>query len=348
MASQYMGGTSPRSNLSSYYKLASGIPSGALAGGPASYRGATSAQPRAGLPAPRQPGLNPTGNALTQLAQAANAAANPPKPPPDRYQGVGQIDYSSDPVLAQIRLLGQEAVPDATANADAARKQLLIAYGDPNLARSAVFGGKGFHLPGIAGGPDISMADTSHTGDESTALAAQQNPFSTLAKLADAHKLTQHDMNEALNTQGLYYSGERVRQLGMEDKNYQGQQADAAGQAQSALADISGQLMAAYQAEEARQQQAEIDAYLRALGQATGVAPPAPPAPPDPQFHGGGDVVTAPSSPQPFRPNPTPVSAQAATAVGSIPILGAIANLALAAKPKKIPLNSRPGGRGGV
>jgi hypothetical protein len=150
MASQYMGGTSRPSNLASYYKLASGSRRGRYAGGPASYRGAPRATTRAAArrSAGAEAGPGVDGERSPQLAQAANAAANPPKPPPDRYEGIGKIDYSSDPVLAQVRLLGQQAVPDAIAQADAARKQLLIAYGDPNLARSAVFGGKGFTCRG--------------------------------------------------------------------------------------------------------------------------------------------------------------------------------------------------------
>lgn len=277
---------------------------GALAGAPASFptvraatpypkaRGGTAAGAAAPYAAPKLPQtpVKPYTNPAAALGAQTSAAPTARVP----------VDYSNDPILAQVRLLGQQTVPDALAQADAARKQLLIAYGDPSLARSAVFGGKGFSLPGIAGGPDYTVADTSHTGDENTALAAQQNPFSTLGRLSHAHGLNQANVDNQMVDAGLYASGARVKALTEEERAYQQDQADAYASAVSALGQIDSGVGGAYRTEGQRQIDAETAAWIRAATAAadnppaTGPAGPgAPPVTPGQSLFRGNDPAIA-------------------------------------------------------
>lgn len=282
----------------------------ALAGGPAAY-----AAPK--LPPSPQTPVRP------YTTPAAAAGAQTSAAPAARVP----VDYSNDPILAQVRLLGQQTVPDALANADAARKQLLIAYGDPTLARSTIFGGKGFSLPGIAGGPDFTIADTSHTGDENAALAAQQNPFSTLGRLSHAHGLNQQNVDNQMVDAGLYASGARVKALSEEERAYQQDQADAYASAVSALGQIDSGVRGAYQTEGQRQIDAETAAWLRA---AAGAAANPPATTPD--APGAPPPVTAGTSL--FRGNDPAI---AVTLGGNLPAAVAPPRLPAPAKPKAKP-----------
>lgn len=106
------------------------------------------------------------------------AAPAPPAPAaPSGPSGGGappsfSYDYSNDPVLQQIRALGQQSVQQARDAALAARQHLVVDYGDPALASSL----------GL---------------DGSYGTAAQDNPYSTLARLQHAYDLakgnTEHD-----------------------------------------------------------------------------------------------------------------------------------------------------------
>jgi hypothetical protein len=253
------GPTTPYTSLAgapSTYGISSPVATGY------SYANAGSSAP---AKAPKLPAFGPPMAQKTAAAAVAAGGSNQPHAPADAYQGVS---YGDDPILAQVRTIGQAQVPDAIAQADAARKQLLIAYGDPSVANQTIFGGKGFSLPGIAGGPDFTIADTSHTGDQSTAEAAKQNPFSTLMQLQRAHTQQGQNIDNSLNDQGLFFSGTRVKALQDEATNYQQQLANAYSTLLSDMGGIDSQLQGAYQTAGQQQMQAEQDAYLRALAAA--------------------------------------------------------------------------------
>lgn len=236
----------------------------AAAGGPASF-----------VPAKPVAPVSPVSKAPQPAAPAAPKVVAADVTAPNTVQPSTGIDFSSDPILAQIQVMGQQTVPNAIAEADAARKQLLTAFGDPSLARSTVFGGKGFSVPGVAGGADITIPDTSHTGDEGTAVAAQQNPYSTLARLLYAHNQNDTSIDETRNSQNLFYSGTRANDLSGEQHQYGQNQSDAYTAVASALAQIEQQVQMAYQNYAAQMMGAEQDSYLRSLARAASSTPPA-------------------------------------------------------------------------
>src|SRR6266496_5432200 len=112
--------------------------------------GAASRHPLAGA-RPGRPGGLPQrrarlgqGGPLQPVLGTAAAAGGIPGADPNAY------DYSSDPILQQVRALAAQHTAQAQAAADAARSQAMIGFGfDPGL----------------------------QYGDQNTAEAARQNPY---------------------------------------------------------------------------------------------------------------------------------------------------------------------------
>lgn len=126
-------------------------------------------------------------------------------------------DASTDPVLQQIRALTGKGRAAAESGAAAARKQLAISYGDDALAR--LF------------------------GDDATAAAARNNPFSVAAELARAYKRNDEDIVEDYNKRNLFYSGARGKAHSREAENYQRRSFMAESEKQQRLAAIQAELM---------------------------------------------------------------------------------------------------------
>lgn len=141
------------------------------------------------------------------------------------------FDPSTDPILQSIKALGTKNIGDAVAGGDALRKQLLTQFGDPALARSTMFG-------------DLNSGTI---GDENTALAAQGNPFSTVAGLQHTHQTNDQGIDNSANQANLYYSSTHANQLGDENTNYLKGISDAQGSLQSQLGAVNGQLLSAHQ-----------------------------------------------------------------------------------------------------
>jgi hypothetical protein len=140
---------------------------------------------------------------------------------------------------ASARSASQQ-VADAEASALGARKTSLIGYGyDPALQKL---------YP-----------------DNSTAEAARQNPFSTLAQLLYGHNQRDHSLTEALNKANLFYSGERINQTGNEGREYTLEQSQAGTALRSALAQIAQQVLQAKMQAQQNELQGESDAYNRAI-----------------------------------------------------------------------------------
>jgi hypothetical protein len=160
-----------------------------------------------------------------------NLPATPPPPadqPAAKQDPYAAVDYSADPILARIRALNAEDVAAAEAEGAAARKQLLIGFGDPTFAA------------GVG-------------GDQQTQDAARTNPFSTVAKLTFAHGQQNRSIDEGSNKANLFYSGERVRQLGLEDRNFLEHRTDAQSAVNSALGEIASRIAAAKRAAQERE-----------------------------------------------------------------------------------------------
>lgn len=134
----------------------------------------------------------------------------------------GAYDLSTDPIVQKIQALNAANYGQAVGTADAARKQALIDSGFGDLAQSAQFG----------------SLEAPTTGDQATALAANQNPYSTAAKLALAHQQADQGIDQAANDRNLFYSSTRGNQLGDEAHNYLGNVAGAEDQTRQQLSAI--------------------------------------------------------------------------------------------------------------
>lgn len=178
-------------------------------------------------PAPAKPSANPN----TPGANGGGA-----KPPTT----TGAYDLSTDPIVQKIKALNANNYGSAVAEADAARKQALVAAGFGDLANSAQFG----------------SLENPVTGDQATSLAAAQNPFSTAANLMHTHSGNVNQIDQTDNAQNLYYSSQRGNDLGAEARSYLGNQASAQDQVRTALTQILQGLLS----EKQNEGRAEADA----------------------------------------------------------------------------------------
>jgi hypothetical protein len=121
------------------------------------------------------PSMNPFFSALG-LAQSV---------PSSEY--IASYDYS--PAMANIASLASE-------DAETARND------SANIKRKAFI---------EAGAPDIAQE---YGADDNTIEAARQNPFSTLALIRREAAKRNTDLNEALNSQNLFFSSTREKELG--------------------------------------------------------------------------------------------------------------------------------------
>jgi hypothetical protein len=200
------------------------------------------------------------GNPATSGVKSAAAAPsfNMPQIPgsPAGVSG-GAIDFSSDPILQRVTALARMNAQQAQAGADASAKQALINSGFGDVARSYRFGGPADEL--------LGLGDTSSTGDEQTALAAQNNPYSVAALLGKAHTAQNVGIDQNQNLQNLFYSSNRANLLGDEAQNYLGKQYGAQQDLAGQLGGIGQQLIAARQGAEGQVLGEQENAYMRAL-----------------------------------------------------------------------------------
>lgn len=172
-------------------------------------------------------GVDANGNAVGQAMGAAPPSLDP-------------YDYSVDPILNKIKALSRTQRVNAQSEADAIRKQLGIAYGSAEAVGFA--------------------------NDPLTLQAANDNPFSLNAELKRSYDRGLEQLDQTLNSQGLFYSGERARQLGLAAEDYLRQQAAAKGNLQQHLADVQSSLTAALLGADQQDITAETDAAGRAQG----------------------------------------------------------------------------------
>ncbi len=146
-----------------------------------------------------------------------------------------QTQYNFDPVLAKLSALGEMSIANARTEAANAKKQALIDAGSEEIAR------------GVG-------------ADENTLGAAKANPFSTQALLMKDFQDRQRQMDESLNQSNLFYSGERVRQMGELERGRAQAETQFGGNLRGLLAAIDEQMRGAEEAELQRQIQAQIAA----------------------------------------------------------------------------------------
>ena len=188
----------------------------------------------------------------SRTASPANGSSTPSMPAMGQVQSVNWQGgssaadlppaWASDPILMQIQALAQQNTAAAEAGALAARQQALISFGyDQSLDSSGAY------------------------GDQNTADAAKQNPFSTLQNLKRVHDARQNQLNENLNKQNLFYSSTRGKELGNEATQYLGEQYNANQALQSNLGNIANNLLTAKQSAAGQVEQGQQDAYTRYL-----------------------------------------------------------------------------------
>jgi hypothetical protein len=146
-----------------------------------------------------------------------------------------QTQYNFDPVLAKLSALGEMSIANARTEAANAKKQALIDAGSEEIAK------------GVG-------------ADENTLGAAKANPFSTQALLMKEYADRQRQMDESLNANNLFYSGERVRQMGELERGRAQAETQFGGNLRGLLSQIDAQLQAAEEQELLRQIEAQIAA----------------------------------------------------------------------------------------
>ena len=156
-----------------------------------------------------------------------------------------KASYAADPALQFILSGNQENLGIARAQADERRKQLLLDYGDPRLAKT------------------FYGADKGYIG------SVGANPQSALQRLALNYRNAQRDFNEEASANNLWYGGFRMSKLGEMAKQYGTQQYDLAQGTNRALMEINDFLLAAEKEARDRRIAAELDAYQRALSTVT-------------------------------------------------------------------------------
>lgn len=251
---------------------------------------------------PPRPGFLPIPNVspldtLSNVLQAGQGLFNritpattpkiPPtattKAPSPNYAGT---DLSADPILAQIKALGQRSAQDAASGELVQAENALRNYGSVNVPQSL----RDFLATQTPGRDDLlgdlpSNPVLGALNDANTAAAAEANPFSTVKQLGQAHDTNVHSIDQATNLANLYYSSTHANELGDENQNYLGAQ-DSAVQALAAL--LSGTNNGLIDAINAAHQNYLNElpaAYDRARGNGSG--------------DGSGDKPTDPNTPQP-------------------------------------------------
>lgn len=146
-----------------------------------------------------------------------------------------QANYNFDPVLSKLTALQEMSIANARSEAAAAKKQALIGAGSEGIAR------------------DVGA-------DENTINAAKGNTLSTQALLQRDFGDRQRQLDEALNSQNLFYSGERIKQMGDLEFGRAKAESDFGGKLRELLSHIDNQLRSAEEAEQLRQIEAQIAA----------------------------------------------------------------------------------------
>lgn len=200
------------------------------------------------------------------------------------------LTFSGDPAMIQMQGSVQSALAFAEAEALRRQRELLIQFGDPELAARylGVQGLEAQQAPAqdedvysYAAGDKLYRQLASpwskymkgqkpKPGVDPTVLAAQANPFSVLKELAHGFEQNKRATREGLNKANLWYSGEHERQLGELGRDFLSQRQHAAESIQAALGDIQANLqIARLDAQQQRANQilqSEQGALNRALG----------------------------------------------------------------------------------
>lgn len=179
----------------------------------------------------------------------------------------GMFNFMTDPALQQVNAMVGLSDQQAQAQALKERQQLLLQYGDPNLA-AAVLG---------AGDPTVQ--------------AAAQNQESDMSQLGRQRDQNVQGFEQQLDP-SLAFSGYKIGQEKLLGQAYQDALAKAASGAQSGLDTINGDL-------NAQLQQNAFQAMMAALAsQGNGGGGSGPPPPPAPAWATIVNYATSPNARQ--------------------------------------------------
>lgn len=233
-------------------------------------------------------------NTFSQIVPPASAPAGPPAPPagssPAPSSTVNGTDLSADPILAQIKALGQKSVGGAAASGLAGAKNDLINYGSvdvPQQLRDMFATQTPSNDPLLGDLPANPVLAA--LNDAGTAQAAAGNPFSTSHQLASAHETNQHNIDQTANLANLFYSSTHANQLGDENQAYLGAQNGALQQLAQALSGENSGLLGALGSAHDQYLGELPAAYQRAITAPGATAPGDGSTPPPP-----GDATTTP------------------------------------------------------
>lgn len=194
----------------------------------AATRAVNGAGAAAGFAAPSQVSEHGQGGGYTTPATTKPAVASPviernvfTPPPTPSAAAVNNYDLNTDPALQSIESLVGRSNSDAQSSALKQRQDLLLAYGDPNVAAAQL------------------------GADDPIALAAGQNPTSTVKQLGQSRDRNLKTLDDQLGAANLGFSGYRVTQEQQAGEDYQNALAQAAAGLNSNLDTVGSNLAAA-------------------------------------------------------------------------------------------------------
>lgn len=235
-------------------------------------------------PVAHQPAQNTNSSLVNAVARLGIGGIGQNGQQQQGAAAVNRYDLNTDPALQQIQALIGMSDEQAQAQALKERQNLLLQYGDPDVAAS------------VLGANDPFVQ------------AVGDNPTSTVKQLGQQRTRNLKDLLEQLNQSNLAYGGYRIDQEQQAQNDYQNALAQAAGGLNSNLDQVSGSLSQAMSANQAQLAQATADAAARAAANGDTGAPPPDPAPaPDPGAppiaSGGGAGIGIPQLLQGGGPN---------------------------------------------
>jgi hypothetical protein len=161
-------------------------------------------------------------------------------------------DINTDPALQETVAFTGLNDQQATAAAEKQKRDLALAYGDENLARTV--------------------------GGDTLAQAAAQNPLSTRARLGQQRDQGIRDLTEFHNKNNTFYGGARIVDEQQSGQDYQNALAEAAAGVNQGIGNVSSQLAQALAQNEFARIQARQGARDRLIG-SPGVQLPGEPLP---------------------------------------------------------------------
>jgi len=205
-------------------------------------------------------GGNPTSYEFPKFSPPSTTPATPPAAPPAAAPKPAaatppaNVDLSSDPILMQIRSMGDRRIADARTGALGSAEQALIGYGSTQVPQTL---------------RDLYATDPSNPiyaalNDANTAAIADANPDSYMRQLQRAHERNVANVDTA-DGNTLWYSSQHANDLADEANAYRVNQSQATQSLAQTLAQAYGGVLDAQQQGDSEYVSGLSDAYARWL-----------------------------------------------------------------------------------